>query len=112
MIPVPTEAVEQRLFVQYLRLKGYKHFRVPSETFTKSWNQKRVNRDLGVVKGVPDLFVIVKNRLIAVEMKRTKGSVTSPEQVEWIKALNDAGVIARICKGVEEAIKFVEEMEE
>ena len=28
-----------------------------AQTFTKSWNQKRKNKDLGVVPGVPDIFL-------------------------------------------------------
>ena len=30
----PTEDQEQEAFVQWLRLKGYPHFRVPNETYT------------------------------------------------------------------------------
>ena len=105
---IPTEEVEQRTLVQYLRIKNYAHFRVPSETFTKSWNQKRKNKDLGVVPGVPDIFVIVNNQLIAIEMKRIKGGVTSPFQKEWIDRLNAAGIPAKVCRGSEEAIKFIQ----
>lgn len=108
--PVPTEAAEQIALRQYLDIKGYKYFRVPSETYTQSWNQKRLNKALGVVKGVPDMFVIAHGILIAVELKRVKGGVISPEQKEWIKALNDVGTPAAICKGAEEAIAFIESM--
>lgn len=66
---------------------------------------------LGVSKGVPDLFAIVNNQLIGIEMKRTKGSVTSQEQKDWIEKLNKAGVPTRICKGSIEAINFIKEME-
>lgn len=55
----PTEDQEQEAFVQWLRLKGYPHFRVPNETYTKSWSQKAKNKKLGVSSGVPDLFVAV-----------------------------------------------------
>lgn len=107
---IPTEAEEQIRFVQYLRLKNLAHFRVPNETFTKSWRQKNMNTALGVSKGVPDLFVIVAGRLIAIEMKRVKGSVTSPEQKVWISRLNKAGVPAYIAKGCSEAIAITELM--
>lgn len=110
-LPIPTEDDEQKLVVEYCDLMGYPRFRVPNETFTKSWNQKRKNRVLGVSRGVPDLFVIVKHQLIAIEMKRLKGSVTSPQQVEWLKRLNDAGIPARVCKGAVAAIAFIQEME-
>lgn len=107
---IPTEAEEQIKLVQWLRLKNLPHFRVPNETYTKSWRQKNMNKALGVSKGVPDLFVIVGGKLIAIEMKRTKGSVTSREQIDWIERLNKAGVRSTIAKGCQEAIAFVELM--
>ncbi len=42
---------EQEAFVQWLRPKGYPHFRVPNETYTKSWSQSK-NKKLGVSPGV------------------------------------------------------------
>lgn len=106
----PTEAEEQIKFVQWLRLKNLPHFRVPNETYTKSWRQKNMNKALGVSKGIPDLFVCLPNKLIAIEMKRVKGSVTSPEQKQWIERLNKAGVEATIAKGCVEAIAFTQLM--
>lgn len=105
-----SEDQEQQLLVQYCDVKGFKRFRVPNETFTKSWNQKRKNKMLGVSAGVPDLFVIVNGQLCAIEMKRKKKSSTSQAQKEWITALNDAGIPARVCKGFEEAKDFIEEI--
>jgi len=105
---VPTEQQEQIALVQYLTIRGIPHFRVPNETYTKSWNQKRLNKALGVKSGVPDLFVIYKNRMKAVELKRKKGGVTSDAQKEWIGILNEAGIPAKVCKGSDEAIAFIE----
>lgn len=132
----PTEEQEQMAFVQWLRLKGYPHFRVPNETYTKSFKQKAKNKALGVSPGVPDLFVIIptdynnttinfmhygdcpvvdgdgvygkKNRLIAIEMKRKKGGTTSANQKQWLKTLNEAGVQSVVCKGCDAAIEFIE----
>lgn len=105
-----TEAQEQMQLVQWLRLKKIPHFRVPNETYTKSWKQKHMNKALGVSKGVPDLFVCLPSKLIAIELKRTKGFVISPEQQLWIDRLNKAGVQAIIAKGCQEAIDFVQLM--
>lgn len=110
-MPVPTEDDEQALVVRYMKLKNIPHWRTPNETFTKSWKQRAKNTRLGVSSGVPDLFVVVANRVIGIEMKRQKGSVTSLAQLEWIKRLNGAGITTRICKGADEAIAFIEEME-
>jgi 5'-3' exonuclease len=107
---IPTEAQEQVRVVQYCDLLGYPRFRVPNETYTKSWSQKRKNKELGVSSGVPDLFVVVNKRLIGIEMKRIKRSSTSQSQLEWIAELNAAGVETRTCKGADEAIKFIKEV--
>ena len=126
----PTEEQEQMAFVQWLRLKGYAHFRVPNETYTKSFKQKAKNKALGVSSGVPDLFVVVPRQqelwnglgaeairtgdtatvptLVAIEMKRKKGGVTSANQKRWIKTLNEAGIQTVVCKGCEAAIAFIE----
>jgi hypothetical protein len=111
-LPVPTEEVEQRIFVEWLRLKNLPHFRVPNETYTKSWSQKNKNRALGVVAGVPDLFVVVPGiGLVAIEMKRTKNSTTSSAQKYWIELLNTLpGIEAHICFGASNAIELIESM--
>lgn len=106
---IPTEEAEQRAVVHYCRLKQLPHFRVPSETYTTSWNQKRKNRALGVVKGIPDLFVITHGKLIAIEMKRVKGGRATPEQKEWLERLNGVGITAKVCHGADEAIQFIEQ---
>ena len=144
----PTEEQEQMAFVQWLRLKGYAHFRVPNETYTKSFKQKAKNKALGVSSGVPDLAVVVPinrngwpydairpletshqfmvvnriarddhgklsnvvfgHRLVFIEMKRKKGGTISANQKRWLKTLNEAGVQSVVCKGCDEAIKFIE----
>ena len=107
---VPTEDMEQCVFVDWLRLNHIAHFRVPNETYTKSFKQKAKNKALGVVPGVPDLFIALPSvGLLAIEMKRTKLSVTSQAQKDWQVLLNQCpGTQAFICKGADEAIKIVE----
>ena len=128
----PYEDQEQEAFVQWLQLKGYPHFRVPNETYTKSHKQRIKNKKLGVSSGVPDLAVVVPNtgtrrvyvetldsddsadydqpisRLVFIEMKRRKGGVTSANQKKWIKTLNEAGIQTVVCKGCDAAIEFIE----
>jgi hypothetical protein len=108
-LPLPTEDTEQRIFVQWLRLQGLSHFRVPNETYTKSWSQKNKNKALGVSPGVPDLFVLIPRvGLLAIEMKRQKGGVVSPTQREWLDRLNEIpSVETFICRGANEAINTV-----
>lgn len=107
-ITCPLEEDEQIAVVRYLELKNLKFTSIPNATYTTSWNQKRKNKAMGVRAGLPDLLVIVKDKLLFIEMKRIKGGVVSEEQKEWIDALNlTMGVSARICKGADEAINFI-----
>lgn len=106
----PTEHTEQVIFVNWLKASKIPHFRVPNETYTKSWSQKAKNKALGVSAGVPDLFVALKGiGLIGIEMKRLKGSVTSQAQKDWQAILNDCpGVAVHICKGADAAIAVID----
>lgn len=108
---IPTEQEEQIAFVGYLNARNIPFFHVPNSTWTKSWNQKRINHAMGVQPGVPDLFVFVNGSPIAIEMKRIKGATTSLAQKIWLEILNKSSVEARVCKGCEEAIAFVEEVQ-
>lgn len=108
---IPTELEECLLLVEYLELRGFKFCHINNEMFTRSWKQKNRQVALGSAKGFPDYLVLVGNTLVGIEMKRIKGSVTSQAQKEWIERLNAAGVETRVCKGCEEAIKFINEVE-
>lgn len=108
---VPTEAQEGRTLVAYLRVRGFKFTHIANETGSGRGAQFQGirNKQQGVSKGFPDYLVIVNGKLIAIELKRLKGSKTSPEQIEWIEALNNVGVPAQVCKGAEAAIAFITE---
>lgn len=104
----PLEVEEQAAFVHYLRLKNYKFSMIPNDTYTKSWSQKRRNKMLGLNGGLPDLLVIVKNKLVFIEMKRRTSGRVSKNQKEWLSALNKClNVSAYVAKGADEAIKII-----
>lgn len=114
---IPLEYDEQCLLVEYLELRGLLFSKTAQETFTRSWGTKMKNRQSGLRKGLPDMFVFLPPEktkggvgiLLAIEMKRIKGGVTSPEQQIWQDSLNRVlGVEARVCKGFEEAKIFVD----
>lgn len=44
---------------------------------------------------------------IRIELKRQKGSTTSPAQKEWGKIYEMSGIPCAVCKGAEKAIEFV-----
>ena len=106
-----TEHIEQVQLANWLRANGYTFYKSPSETFTKSWNQKRKNTLEGVCKGYPDVTIILKNkRLLFIELKRAKKSLSkvSKEQLYWQEKLNEIeNVQCEICYGSEQAIKTI-----
>lgn len=110
MIKYPTEAEEAKTLVQYLRIKGYTFHHSPNETGHTPEMQRRairVKRE-GTSRGFPDYLIIKGDTLIAIELKRVKGSITSPEQLQWLKDLAACGVQSAICHGASEAIEFIE----
>lgn len=65
----------------------------------------------GLRSGVPDLFLPMRRGTFCglfVEMKRTKGSVTSEQQTDWHRFLNKDYAVA-VCKGANEAIAKIKE---
>lgn len=105
----PLEYNECVTFADWLRIKKIPFTHVPNETFTRSWAQKAKNKRLGVARGVPDYMIVTPHCLVFVEMKRRKGSTTSKEQKEWMSMLNGCcNVRAKVCKGCDEAINFIE----
>ena len=106
-----TEAEEGRVLVSYLRVKGYKFTHIANETGSGrgAMMQGRRNKQQGVSKGFPDYLIIANNHVLAIELKRTKDSHTTPEQKSWIEALNTVGIPAKVCKGAEAAIQFIKE---
>lgn len=66
----------------------------------------------GVKAGVPDICLpVARNGFngLYIELKRQKGSRTSPEQKEWIEQLEQQGYKAVICFGFDEGKKVLEE---
>jgi hypothetical protein len=121
---VPLEDVEDEIFANYLRVKGYLFSHIANETSIKNWGYLRKMKRIGKNAGVPDFLVIVPrgqnpmwgfrnvDRLCFVEMKRKNATAcnTSEIQQSWIDALNACGTLARVCRGADEAIKFIEQI--
>jgi hypothetical protein len=108
----PTEAEEAKVLVAYLRVHGYKFFHAPSETGSSDEAKRRAIRmkQQGTVRGYPDYTIIVRNKLVFIELKRAKKSLSkvSPEQREWLTALAACGTECAIAYGANEAIEFIE----
>ncbi|NQY83391.1 MAG: VRR-NUC domain-containing protein [Alcanivorax sp.] len=64
----------------------------------------------GLRPGFPDLFLPVPAHGfhgLAIEMKRQKGSSTSPEQIEWLEWLAGQGYMTALCKGAQAAMDTI-----
>ena len=115
-LDILSEYEEQCLLVQYLELKNIKFSKIAQETFTRSWGIKIKNKMSGLRRGVPDMLMIIsqkneKDKLIFIEMKRTKGGILSKEQKGWKDALNKCqGVESFVCYGYEEAKELIDNL--
>ena len=110
---IPLEFEEQVLVVEFLELMNLKFTAIPNGAFIKNggYRIKKKLHDEGLRGGLPDLLIVLPNKLLFIEMKRIKLSVTSSKQKEWIEALNGIGkqVEAVICRGGDEAIAKIQE---
>jgi len=114
----PHESDDCKTLVEWMDYQGFRFSHLAQETYTKSWAQKAKNKAMGVRKGVLDYLIIIPQHktqtkrplLLFLEMKRKKGGRVSEEQQEWIDAIQGAGVLAFVCRGVDEAIETLEDL--
>ena len=118
----PLEDDECIAFSDWLKANNIPHCKIANESRSSSKaamirgaKLKRMGQSRGVwdyevfipIKGITgrvDCYEQVK-----IEMKRRKGGVVSPEQKQWGKIYEMAGINCKVCKGADEAIKFVNE---
>ena len=108
-----SESNQQEIVIKYLRLA------YPDALYCASAGGMRTSylqaikmKRTGYVKGFPDLFIYEPRneyKGLAIEMKKEKGGVASPEQKRWQEQLRNRGYASYICKGNEEAIKVIDE---
>ena len=103
----PSEDAEQISFVQWLDDERIPHWHTNNEMWTKSWKQKNRSKNMGVKSGIPDLFLVFKEGLVGIEMKRQYGGVVSPTQKYWGSVLEGAGVPCFVCRGKDNAVETV-----
>ena len=120
---IPLEEEEQKAFVEYCRIKGYKVHHCANEVggSTRALKMRAIKaKKMGTSKGFPDLLIFVPvygcedevdaYQPLAIEMKRRKGGTVSKEQKDWGTILECSGIPFRVCKGCDEAIQFVKEV--
>lgn len=123
-----TEDDESRLFHEWLSRNNIPHTHIANEGIggRRDFARTRKAKSLGQSAGFPDFLVVTpmswsrenyhqdvltddefSTSLVAIEMKREKGGKVSDKQKAWIETLNSAGIEAVVCKGFEEAKKFI-----
>lgn len=112
---IPLETIEQQALVIWLERNNYIFSKIASETFTKSWKQKRKNKLEWLKAWLPDLLIILKRwSLLFLELKRAKKSLSkvSEFQKKWIEELNNIqNVQAVVCYWTEEATNTILKIE-
>lgn len=117
---IPLEDDECIVFSDWLKVNNIPHAHIANESRSSSRNAMirgaKLKR-MGQSKGVWDyeVFVPIKGitgavdcyQQVKVEMKRQKGGTVSPEQKQWGKVYELAGIPCKVCKGAEEAIDFI-----
>jgi len=108
-----SEANQQEIVIKYLRLAYPDALYCASAGGMWTSDSQRIKMArTGYVKGFPDLFIYEPRgefHGLAIEMKKEKGGVASPEQKRWQDDLRNRGYCSYICKGSEEAIKQIDE---
>ncbi len=117
-IEVPLEIEEQKTLVDYCEAMGFLSWATPNAGKRGKTAQRNAKKE-GIVAGVSDYTVMLKDKILFIEMKRRprklksgKYSVahteTSPEQKAFIeRAGSHAYANAKICFGAVEAIEFI-----
>ena len=116
----PLEDDECIAFSNWLKLNNIPHAHIPNESRSSSKSaiiRGAKLKKMGQSRGVWDyeVYVPIKGitgdvdcyELLKIEMKRRQGGVVSAEQKQWGKIYELAGLPCKICKGADEAIKFV-----
>ena len=118
---VPLEDEEAVVFADWLRAMHIPHTHVANEAgaSTASARMRALKaKRMGQTAGVWDyeIFLPITNifgevdayQEVRIELKRRKGGVLSAAQKEWGEIYALAGIPCAVCKGAEEAIKFIQ----
>ena len=121
----PLEDEECFKLHQWLQLNNIPHAHIANESGSGTRNamiRGAKMKRMGQSKGVWDYEIFVPIRGITgrvdcyeqvkIEMKRVRGGSVSPEQKAWGKIYELAGIRCKICRGADEAIRFIDEIME
>ncbi len=106
---VPLEDWEMKFFAGWLKRNNLKFTHVANERVA-SVQYKNKLKDMGTSAGFPDMLVLLPSKIVFVEMKRAKKSLSrvSHEQKDWVDTINRYDYAkAKVCYGSGEAIDFI-----
>ena len=107
---------EQRMLIDWAGLMSGRYpelrllYHIPNEGKRSRATGGRL-KGMGLKKGVPDLCLPVPRggyHGLYVEMKRKDGGTATPEQKEWLRALDEQGYAVTLCHGWKAAAKEIE----
>lgn len=107
---IPLERDEEETLCHWAKLKQIVLVKIENEG-KRSWYVGKKMKSRGLTKGFPDFFLfkpVVPYCGLAIELKRIKNYVISPEQKYWNKKLNEDGYSAHFAFGADHAIKIIE----
>jgi predicted alpha/beta-fold hydrolase len=110
------ETFEQRQVINWARAYSTRYpalralVAIPNQHAVARWGAARVE---GAQSGFPDMILPVVSpsgeyHALAIELKRVKGGVVSPEQQAWLDHLTEQGWLAVVCRGASETIATIE----
>lgn len=112
LIKKNTEAAIQQAVIQYLKHHPQKPLYCASAGGMRtSYMQAARMKATGYVAGFPDIFIYEARgeyHGLAIELKKEDG-YASTDQKKWISSLQSRGYCADVCKGFDEARKFIDE---
>jgi hypothetical protein len=103
------EAQIQRAVFQHLRARGAPGVFAfhPANGGYRKPVEAAIMKGLGVVAGLPDLFIVHNGRVFAMELK-AEGSRATDKQLECIAALREAGAFTCLAEGLDRALACLE----
>ena len=114
-LPVPTESEEQQAVMEWAEAESGRWpelhllYHIPNEGRRSMATGGRLRAE-GLKSGVPDLCLPSAHgnyHGLYIEMKRTQGGKTTPEQKEWLAALEAEGYKTALCRGADAAIEII-----
>ena len=105
---LPTEHAEQCAVASWLRRRGVWFFAVPNGAKMGAAEAAKMKRE-GLRPGVPDLLIVDRGRLLALEMKARESGRPTPEQNAAMEHLTSQGWDCGVCHGAKEAIQWLRE---